>query len=470
MIPHATSNVVFNLLGYSRSVCSRYFCQTATSKIAPKVTSKKSESVRERINIGTIGHVDHGKTTLTSALTKVCAQLNKNSKYTSFEDIDKAKEEKARGVTINASHIGYSTLKRDYAHTDCPGHADYIKNMICGASQMDAAILVVAGSEGQMPQTREHVLLSKQIGLKQMIVYVNKCDLVDEEMKTLVEMEIRDLLSHHGFNGDNAPFVFGSALAALGGDTGPLGEESIKQLLDVMDNKIKLPERDTTGPFYMFFDSKMSIQGRGTVVIGTISRGTVNKGDPCEIMGYSRVVKTHATDIQMFKKSMPSASAGDHVGILLRGVKVDQLERGMVIAKPETWQMFNRLEASIYLLSEEESGKKTPLTKHYVQPLYTETLSLGARIDVPREEGGMILPGDHGIVHITLARSMPFTIGQRFTIRQQSKTVATGVITKFLPSMENTDKYLIGKVKVPEGFVYGLPEEEEGQTKEKKRW
>lgn len=449
------------LRSWSRRLGYRCLSQEATQ------IKKKPPVARERINIGTIGHVDHGKTTLTSALTKICSQINKNSKFTSFDDIDKAKEEKIRGVTINASHIGYSTLKRDYAHTDCPGHADYIKNMICGTSQMDAAILVVAGSEGQMPQTKEHVLLSKQVGLKQMIVYVNKCDIVDEEMKTLVEMEVRDLLNHHGFDGDNAPFVFGSALAALEGDTSHLGEGSVKQLLNIMDNNVKLPERDTSGPFYMFFDSKMSIQGRGTVVIGTISRGVINRGDPVEIVGRSEVIKTTATDIQMFKKSMLSASAGDHVGILIRGVKVEQLERGMVMCKPSTWNMFNRIEASIYLFSEEESGKKTPISKHYVQPFYTETWSLGARIDVPREAGGMILPGDHGTVHITLARAMPFVVGQRFTIRQHSKTVATGVVTKLLPSMENAEKYLIGKAKEPAGFEYGLPEEEGSSKKSK---
>lgn len=446
-------------------------CLRLLSQEIPQVKShsKKSQPQRERINIGTIGHVDHGKTTLTSALTKVCSTLNKNSKYVSFHDIDKAKEEQVRGVTINASHVGYSSKKRDYAHTDCPGHADYIKNMICGASQMDAAILVVAGSEGQMPQTREHVLLSKQVGLKQMIVYINKCDIADDEMKQLVELEVRDLLSHHGFDGENTPFVFGSALSAIEGDTGPLGEESIKQLIDIMDNDIKVPERDTTGSFYMFFDSKMSIPGRGTVVIGTISRGNLNRGDPVEIIGHSQTINTTATDIQIFRKSWLSASAGDHVGILLRGVKADQLERGMVMAKPGTFSMFNRFVASIYLLSESEGGKKNPLSKHYVAPYFSETWTMGCRIDVPRREsGGLILPGDHGIVHVTLARSMPIQEGQKFTVRQQGKTVASGVVTQMLPSIDLPDKYLIGWRKEIEGFQYGLPEDEQTELKQQK--
>jgi len=383
----------------------------------------------------------------------------------SFQDIDKAKEEQVRGVTINASHVGYSSIKRDYAHTDCPGHADYIKNMICGTSQMDAAILVVAGSEGQMPQTKEHVILGRQIGLKQIVVFINKCDLIDQEMKELVEMEVRDLLSLNGFDGENTPIIFGSALAALEGDTGELGIESIKNLVSTMDEHLKVPERDTSGPFLMYFDSKMTIPGRGTVIIGTIGRGTLSRGDAVEIVGHSEVIKTTATDIQIFRKSVPGAAAGDHVGVLLRGIKTNQLERGMVMCQPDSIKMFNRFKANLYLLSESEGGRKLPLTKHYVQPFYSETWTIGSRIDVPRELGGLILQGDHGIVHVTLAKGMPILPGQRFTIRQHRKTVATGVVSEMLPSIDQPDKYLIGKTKNLEGYTYG-PSDEEVKNKD----
>lgn len=408
--------------------------------------------------MGTIGHVDHGKTTLTSAITKFCNERYKGSKYVAFDDIDKAKEEKIRGVTINASHVEYSTDRRHYAHTDCPGHADYIKNMICGTSQMDAAILVVAGSEGAMPQTREHVLLSHQIGLKQMVVFVNKCDLVDKDMKDLVELEVRDLLTEFNFDGENSPIVYGSALLALESDQSEYGEPAIARLMETMDNYLKSPERDTDGPLVLFFDSRVSIPGRGTVIIGTIARGTVKRGDPVEILGHNETIKTVVTDIHIFGKSQPQAIAGDHVGILVRNIKVDQLQRGMVLCHPSSLRMNNRFEASVYNLSESEGGRKNPLSAHYVQAMYCQTWTMGVRVDVPRSQGGLIMPGDHGTVHLTLARSMVMQDGEKFTIRQAGRTVISGVINKALPSIREPQKFIVGRGKeVTEN--YGNPDE-----------
>ena len=440
---------------------SSKFC--ATVPAAKSAKAAKKAPAKEHLNVGTIGHVDHGKTTLTSAITKYCHERHQGSKYVKFDDIDKAKEERIRGVTINASHIEYTTDRRHYAHTDCPGHADYIKNMICGTSQMDAAILVVAGSEGQMPQTREHVLLSRQIGLKQMVVYVNKCDLIDKDMKELVELEVRDLLSDHGFDGEKVPIVFGSALTALDPDPSvsqsELGEPSIAQLLDVMDTQLEAPKRDTSGPLALFFDSKVSIPGRGTVIIGTISRGTVSRGDAVEVIGHGEKMKTVVTDIHVFGKSTPVAIAGDHVGILVRGIKTNQLQRGMVLCKPDSLQMNNRFEASIYLLSEAEGGRRAPISTHYVQGLYCQTWVMGVRVDVPRSQGGLIMPGDHGVAHLTLARSMVMPDGTKFTIRQGSTTVISGVINKALPPLVEPSKFIKGKLKEKMTEEYGDPDE-----------
>lgn len=429
-------------------------CKLCT-KAAPKV--KNDLSGKEHLNVGTIGHVDHGKTTLTSALTKYCSSMFKGGKYVKFEDIDKATQERVRGVTINASHVQYISKKRHYAHTDCPGHADYIKNMICGTSQMDAAILVVAASEGTMPQTREHVLLSQQIGLKQMVVYVNKCDLVDDEVKELVELEVRDLLDEHGFENEKVPFVFGSALLALNDDESEMGVPSIGRLLDVMDNNVEPPTRDFDGPLMCYFDSKLSVPGRGTVAIGTLSRGTVKKGDQVEIIGHGQIMKTVVTDIHVFGKSVPEAKAGDHIGLLLRNVKTDQLKRGMVIAKPSSLQMYNRYEASAYLLNEEEGGRNKPISAHYVSSLYSQTWTMGARVDVPSSAGGLIMPGDHGLVHITLAKSMVMLEGQKFTIRHSGNcTMMSGVISKPLESIASPRDFLQGTMSIP-NQEYGMP-------------
>ncbi|KAI2808275.1 hypothetical protein BLOT_006217, partial [Blomia tropicalis] len=405
------------------------------SRLSTQVPSDKKKVLeKEHINIGTIGHVDHGKTTLTSALTKVSADLGL-SKYRDFDSIDKAPEEQLRGVTINASHVEYFTKKRHYAHTDCPGHQDYVKNMICGTSQMDGAILVVAASEGQMPQTKEHLMLSKQIGVNKIIVYVNKCDLVDQEIKELVEIEIRDLLNTFDFDGDNAPFVFGSALLALSEkERSEMGSGSVIKLLDIMDTYITQPDRDLSSPFAMPIESSMSIQGRGTVVIGTIISGEVKKGDPIEILGWGRQLKTVVSDMQMFGRSVPSCRAGDHVGLLCRGIKNAQLERGMLLCKPDSLSLHNRFVADLYLRSMEEGGRHKPISNKFIQQIFSQTWSGGSRLDVPDEFGGILMPGDHGKVHVTLQYGMPIKIGQKFTIRENTRTIASGIITELLPN------------------------------------
>ncbi|CAG2118003.1 unnamed protein product [Medioppia subpectinata] len=385
------------------------------------------------MNIGTIGHVDHGKTTLTSALTKVCAD-NGFSRYVSFDDIDKAPEEQLRGVTINASHVEYATKSRHYAHTDCPGHRDYVKNMICGTSQMDGAVLVVAGSEGQMPQTREHLMLSRQIGVQKIVVYVNKCDLVDNEMKELVELEVRDLLNNYGFEGDTTPFVFGSALMALSGDKSELGEKSILKLLETLDTYLTVPERDTNSAFLMPIESAIVITGRGTVCVGTVEKGSISRGDPIELIGWNEVIKSAATDIHMFGRSVASCEAGDHVGLLCRGVKSSgvKIERGMYASKPASLSLNNRFEANLYLIPAGEGGRAKPISQRFIQQIFSRTWSGGARLDVPSEEGGILMPGDHSKVHLTLQFGMHMNIGQSFTIREHSRTIASGIITKHL--------------------------------------
>lgn len=452
---------------------SKYLFQLVSrlSTQTPKDKSKINVDDKEHINIGTIGHVDHGKTTLTSALTRVSAILGL-AKYRDFESIDKAPEEQLRGVTINASHVEYFTKKRHYAHTDCPGHQDYIKNMICGTTQMDGAILVVAASEGQMPQTREHLMLSKQVGVNKVVVYVNKCDLVDNEIKELVELEIRDLLSALHFDGDNTPFVFGSALLALSENESEPSENGIKSittLLDVLDNYITVPERDLSSAFSMSVESSMSIQGRGTVVIGTLNSGEIKKGDAAEILGWGKKHKTVVSDIQMFGmmlnnffiflhvvfimigRAVPKCKAGDHVGLLCRGIKQSSLERGMLICKPGSLNLENRFVADLYLRSKEEGGRLRPISNKFIQQIFSQTWSGGSRIDVPDELGGILMPGDHGKVHVTLQYGMPLKIGQKFTIRENNKTIASGIITDFLPKIDDDKVNNLGLLDLPYG-------------------
>lgn len=395
-------------------------------------SSKVKDELKElpdkpHCNVGTIGHVDHGKTTLTAAITRV---LEKDglANFTSYDQIDKAPEEKARGITINAAHVGYATKFRTYAHTDCPGHADYIKNMISGASQMDGSILVVAGTDGQMPQTREHLLLAKQVGIEKIAVYINKADLVDEEVLDLVEIEIRELLCDFGFDGENCPVIRGSALKALQGDTSPIGEESIHKLLEAIDDYIPTPQRDTTSPVVMPIDNFFTVPGRGSVIVGTIKVGTMKRNDEIEMLGFDQEIKSTISDIQIFKKSVPKAIAGENVGVLLRNIKISNLQRGMILCAKGSQSLSNHYDANIYLLSRSEGGRKLPLSSKYIQQLFSNTWNIPARIDI--QNNSMIMPGDHGSVRITLFKKMVMKDGQPFTIREQGMTVATGIITK----------------------------------------
>ncbi|KAI5745482.1 hypothetical protein M8J76_011415 [Diaphorina citri] len=407
-----------------------------------------SKSSLVHCNVGTIGHVDHGKTTLTAAITKVAAKIGK-SKFITFDQIDRAPEEKARGITINIAHVEYSTNTRHYAHTDCPGHADYIKNMISGASQMDGAIVVVAASEGQMPQTREHLLLSKQIGIDNVVVYVNKADLVDREIMELVELEVRDVLTAYGYDGDNTPFVFGSALLALQGDSSELGEPSIHRLLDALDKHIPNPVRDITSPFILPIDNAIGVPGRGSVCIGTIKQGTIKRNDEAELLGFNSKFTCTISEIQVFQKKVSEARAGDNVGVLLRNVKLKQIERGMLLAKADTLQMHNRYEAEIYLLSKAEGGRYKPITSKYIQQMFSRTWNVQVRLDLPGEDDGMLMPGEHGTVTMTLLYKMYLSKGQTFTIRENNKLVATGIVTKVLGNME-IPQHNLGMIRTKE--------------------
>ncbi|XP_067634432.1 elongation factor Tu [Eurosta solidaginis] len=388
----------------------------------------------QHCNVGTIGHVDHGKTTLTSAITKILAEKGL-AQYQSYEQIDRAPEEKARGITINACHIGYATTERFYAHTDCPGHADYIKNMISGASQMDGAILVVAANDGQMPQTREHLLLAKQVGIERIIVFINKADLVDQEVLELVEIEMREMLSDFGFDGIASPVVYGSALLALKGDTSPFGVPSIEKLLHEMDSYVPTPARDYNSPFILPIDNAFTVAGRGTVVVGTIKRGTMMKNDLADLLGFNQNIRTSIGDIQIFKKSVAKAVAGENVGILLRSVKISNVDRGMLLCAADTENISNHFEASMYLLSRAEGGRSKPMLSKYIQQLFSATWNIPARIDLIPSDG-MLMPGEHAKVRITLLRKMVLIPGQAFTIRENGATVATGMITERKPALD----------------------------------
>lgn len=419
---HITSRTLNNFILTSKNQsCLNY-----------STSSKKDE--QEHCNVGTIGHVDHGKTTLTAAITKV---LSKDgfADFISYDMIDKAPEEKARGITINAAHIGYKTEKRHYAHTDCPGHADYVKNMISGASQMDGAILVVAATDGQMPQTREHLLLAKQVGVEKIVIFVNKADQVDNEVLELVEIEIRELLTDFGFDGINSPVIYGSALLALNGDTSEIGEQSIRKLLKAIDDYIPIPQRDLTSPFLLPIDNAFTVPGRGSVVVGTLRRGTIVKNVDAELLGFDQQIKTTVSDIQVFKKSVPQALAGDNIGVLLRGIKISAIQRGMLLCAHGSVSVSNHFEGSMYLLTRGEGGRSKPLTTKYIQQLFSRTWNVPCRIDLP-DENGMIMPGDHGAIKLTLLRKMVMTPGQSFTIRENGSTVATGIVTKSLKSLD----------------------------------
>ncbi len=390
---------------------------------------QKFERTKPHVNVGTIGHVDHGKTTLTAAITHYLAQKGK-AEERSYEDIDNAPEEKERGITINVAHIEYETDKRHYAHIDCPGHADYIKNMITGAAQMDGAILVVSATDGPMPQTREHVLLARQVGVPAIVVFINKTDLVDDpELVDLVEMEVRDLLSFYGFDGDNAPVIKGSALKALEDD--PEALKAIGELLDAMDSYIPEPQRDIDKPFLMPIEDVFSITGRGTVVTGRVERGILKPGEEVEIIGFGKDLKTVVTSIEMFRKILDEARAGDNVGLLLRGVGKEDVWRGMVVAKPGSIKPYKKFKAQVYVLKKEEGGRHTPFQTGYRPQFYFRTTDVTGEIKLP-EGVEMVMPGDHVELEVELVQPVALEKGLKFAIREGGRTVGAGQITEVI--------------------------------------
>ncbi len=393
----------------------------------------KAKFVRNKphVNVGTIGHVDHGKTTLTAALTKVMAETH-GGEVSAFDQIDKAPEEKARGITISTAHVEYQSTNRHYAHVDCPGHADYVKNMITGAAQMDGAILVVSAADGPMPQTREHILLARQVGVPHMVVYLNKCDMVDDaELIELVEMEVRELLSKYEFPGDDTPIIQGSALKALEGDTGELGTPSIVKLVEAMDAFIPTPERVIDKPFLMPIEDVFSISGRGTVVTGRIERGIVKVNDEVEIIGIKDTVKTICTGVEMFRKLLDEGQAGDNVGVLLRGTKREDVERGQVLAKPGSITPHTNFECEVYVLTKEEGGRHTPFFKGYRPQFYFRTTDVTGTIQLP-EGVEMVMPGDNIKMVVELIAPIAMEDGVRFAIREGGRTVGAGVVSKVL--------------------------------------
>jgi elongation factor Tu len=388
----------------------------------------KFERTKPHLNVGTIGHVDHGKTTLTAAITKVLAE-KKLAEYLAYDQIDKAPEEKERGITIAIAHVEYQTENRHYAHVDCPGHADYVKNMITGAAQMDGAILVVSAADGPMPQTREHILLARQVGVPYIVVFLNKADMVDDkELLDLVELEVRELLTKYEFPGDKIPFVAGSALKALEGDKGPLGAEAILKLLANIDSYIPTPKRDIEKPFQMSVEDVFSISGRGTVVTGRIERGVVKVGEEIEIVGIRPTQKTVVTGVEMFRKVLDQGQAGDNVGILLRGTKKEDVERGMVLAKPGTITPHTKFKAEAYILTKEEGGRHTPFFNGYRPQYYFRTTDVTGVAKLP-EGVEMVMPGDNVRMEVDLITPIAMEEGLRFAIREGGRTVGAGVIT-----------------------------------------
>ena len=391
----------------------------------------KFERTKPHVNVGTIGHVDHGKTTLTAAITTVLSSKF-GGEAKAYDQIDAAPEEKARGITINTAHVEYETTNRHYAHVDCPGHADYVKNMITGAAQMDGAILVVSAADGPMPQTREHILLARQVGVPYIIVYMNKCDMVDDaELLELVEMEVRELLSKYDFPGDDIPIVKGSALKALEGDKGDLGEGSILKLAEALDSYIPEPKRAIDGPFLMPIEDVFSISGRGTVVTGRIERGIVKVGDEIEIVGLRPTVKTTCTGVEMFRKLLDQGQAGDNVGVLLRGTKREEVERGQVLAKPGSITPHTHFTAEIYVLGKDEGGRHTPFFNGYRPQFYFRTTDVTGSIELPAGTE-MVMPGDNITITVKLIAPIAMEDGLRFAIREGGRTVGAGVVAKVI--------------------------------------
>jgi elongation factor Tu len=393
------------------------------------MAKEKFERTKPHVNVGTIGHVDHGKTTLTAALTKVMAEA-RGGEFKDYADIDNAPEERERGITISTAHVEYESEARHYAHVDCPGHADYVKNMITGAAQMDGAIIVIAATDGPMAQTREHILLSRQVGVPYIVVYMNKADMVDdEELVELVEMEIRELLTEYEFPGDDTPVVFGSALKALEGDTSDIGVPSILKLVEALDTYIPTPERDTDKTFLMPIEDVFSISGRGTVVTGRIERGVVNVGDEIEIVGIKDTQLTTCTGVEMFRKLLDSGEAGDNVGVLLRGTKREEVERGQVLAKKGTINPHTKFEAEVYILSKEEGGRHTPFFNNYRPQFYFRTTDVTGAVELPSGTE-MVMPGDNVKMTVELLAPIAMEEGLRFAIREGGRTVGAGVVSK----------------------------------------
>ena len=390
------------------------------------MAKQKFDRSKEHVNIGTIGHVDHGKTTLTAAITKYFGE------FMDYDQIDKAPEERERGITINTAHVEYSTDKRHYAHVDCPGHADYVKNMITGAAQMDGAILVVSATDGPMPQTREHILLSRQVGVPKMVVFINKCDMVDDpELLDLVEMEVRELLSEYGYDGDETPITVGSALKALEDPDGEWGDK-IVSLMETVDEWIPTPERDTDKPFLMPVEDVFSITGRGTVATGRVDRGVVKVNDKVEIVGLKdKPEEVVVTGVEMFRKQLDLAEAGDNIGALLRGVTRDDIERGQVLAAPGTIHPHTKFEGEVYVLTKEEGGRHTPFFSGYRPQFYLRTTDVTGDIELP-EGVEMVMPGDNATFTITLISPIAIEEGLRFAVREGGRTVASGVVTKII--------------------------------------
>jgi len=391
---------------------------------------------KPHLNIGTIGHVDHGKTTLTAAITHILQEMNL-AKAKKYDEIDNAPEEKKRGITINATHVEYSTLNRHYGHIDCPGHADYIKNMITGSSQMDGAILVVAATDGVMPQTREHLRLARQIGIEHVIVFINKADAADAEMIELVEMELKDLLKEIGYDPEKVPFIAGSALAALENKSEDIGKKAILKLMETVDTAVPVPAREITKPFMMPIEHTYAIAGRGTVVTGRVERGICKKGEALEIIGYNKQIKTTANGIEMFHKILDQAEAGDQLGILLRGVKREDVRRGMCLAKPGSAKMYNKFEAKVYINTKDEGGREKPLMPTYQPQIYSKTWDIPARLKFPQGKE-LVMPGEDIQLTFIIHKRMLLEKGQRFQLRDAKATIGSGVVVNILPDL--TDK------------------------------
>ena len=391
------------------------------------MAKEKFDRSKPHVNIGTIGHVDHGKTTLTAAITKRLSEKGQ-AKFEDYADIDKAPEERERCITINTAHVEYETDKRHYAHVDCPGHADYVKNMITGAAQMDGAILVLAATDGPMAQTKEHILLARQVGVPRIVVFMNKCDMVDDpEMLDLVEMDVRELLSKYGYDGENTPVIRGSALKALEGD--PKWEAKIDELMDAVDEWIPTPERDNTKPFLMSIEDVFTITGRGTVVTGRVERGQLKLNDEVEIVGLKPTQKTVVTGIEMFRKQLDFAEAGDNAGVLLRGISREQVQRGQVLAKPGTVTPHTKFEAQVYVLSKEEGGRHTPFFSNYRPQFYFRTTDVTGVVTLP-EGTEMVMPGDNVNMSVELIAPIAIENGTKFSIREGGRTVGAGTVTK----------------------------------------